>query len=86
VSLRFALFVKQRRFTGGEASTASELDVDEIFLSMGQVDLMGNGMKKTGDVLMGFHGVLMGFNGVSMGFNGGFMGDFSCDSSISICF
>ena len=53
---------------------------------MGQVGLMGNGMKKTGDVLMGFHGVLMGFNGVSMGFNGGFMGDFSCDSSISICF
>lgn len=51
------------RFTGGsEASTASELDVDEIFSSMGQVDLMGTGMKKTGDVLMGFHGVLIGYN------------------------
>ena len=46
--------------------------MDEIFLSMGQVDWMGNGMKNTGDVLMGFHGVLMGFNGVSMGFNNGF--------------
>lgn len=47
--------------------------MDEIFLSMGQVDWMGNGMKNTGDVLMGFHGVLMGFNGVSMGFNNVFL-------------
>ena len=60
--------------------------MDAIFLSMGQVDLMGNGMRKTGDVLMGFHDVLIGFNGVSMGFYSGFMGDVSCDSSTSICF